>query len=365
MRVDAAAVFFSVLGLLVFVRAESRSARMAAGALFVLALYCKQTMIAAPIGAIVTLLLTGAVAEAFALTGVIAVLGLTVLGALTWSTDGEFVRHLFLYNQNPYYLRQLLHLLAENLRATGIVTAFALAAPLMAIRASAVTGLRAWLRVIRESDAAHRTRLCLCLSCLAAFLLTFTAGKVGANRNYFLEWNVMCSILAGITTGEILRYGPTRRMSTAGVVVLLLLGLFGIDQLGRTVGYVRIMRGRDAALNARAVSAGRAFDEIKAARGPVFSEDMVLLAKANKDIPWEPATITQLAATGLFDETRTIETVEARWFDLIVAKTLDLRPFSYSGPHVFYSERIREAIRDSYEVRADLGSGYTILQPRR
>ena len=80
MRVDAAAVFCSMLGMLVFVRARSRSVRRAAGVLFVLALFCKQTMVAAPVAAVSTLLLTGLVGEALALGSVMAALGLGVLG---------------------------------------------------------------------------------------------------------------------------------------------------------------------------------------------------------------------------------------------------------------------------------------------
>jgi hypothetical protein len=364
MRVDAAAIFYSVVGMLVFIRARSRSVRLAAGGLFVLALFCKQTMVAAPIAAVSTLLLTGFIGEGLVLGGVMAAAGLGVLGTLTWYTDGEFVRHLFVHNQNPYYVRHFLRLLVTNLDDIGILIGLALAVPVMAIRASAVAAPGDWLRTLRGLDVQQRAKFCLLCYGLAAFVVTLTAGKIGANINYFLEWNVTCCVLAGIAIGELLRYMPAHRMHTAGIVALLMVGIYGVSQLPRTAAYVRFALGRDATLNARAVASKRALDEIAAASGPVLSEDMVLLMKANKEVPWEPAIMTQLAAMRTFDETPAIEKLQSRWFSLIVVKTLNVPIASYDGRHVFYTERIRDAIEDAYEPREDLGGGYTILRPR-
>ena len=234
----------------------------------------------------------------------------------------------------------------------------------MAMRASAVAAPGTWFQTLRALDAQQRAKLCLICYCLAAFVVTLTAGKNGSAINYFLEWNATCCVLAGIAIGELLPYLPARRMHTAGIVVLLMLSIYGVNKLPRTFTYLKFARGRDATLNARAVSAKRALDEIVAASGPVLSEDMVLLMKANREVPWEPAIITQLAAMRTFDETLAIEKLRSRWFSLIVVKTLNLPVVSSDGRHIYYTERIRDAIVEVYEVREDLGSGYTILRPR-
>jgi hypothetical protein len=183
--------------------------------------------------------------------------------------------------------------------------------------------------------------------------------------NYFLEWNIACCILAAVTIGELLPHWSPRRIQAAGLVVLMMLGVFGVTHLPRSANYVTMLRGRDSMLNARAAAAKQALDEIKAVKGPVLSEDMLLLTKAHKDIPWEPAIITQLAATGMFDESRAIARVERRWFDRIIVRSLSRDPQAFpGGHHHIYSDRMRAAINEAYEVRETLGDGYTIMQPR-
>lgn len=374
MRVDITAIFFTLLGLLLFIRAASPVGRIAAGALFIVALFCKQTMIAAPAAAVATLVVTGGAGAAIALTSVMAALGLSTLGALSWWTDGEFARHLFLYNRNPYVVRQLFSFVTQNLSDLGVVTGLALMVPVVAIarREQEADGVsrtwrtwRTWWPLLTVSDTTERAKLCLTLYFLVAGATCVIAGKVGAGVYYFLEWNVACCILAGVTVGELLPSWRTHRISSAGLVVLLMLGVFGVDHLPRTETYVTMLRGRSPLLNARATAAARVLDEIKAVPGPVLSEDMVLLEKANKEIPWEPAIITQLAETGVFDERRALERLEARWFDLVVVRTLDRDPKSYAaGRHLLYTDRMRHAIQQAYEVRARLANGYTILQPR-
>ena len=60
----------------------------------------------------------------------------------------------------------------------------------------------------------------------------------------------------------------------------------------------------------------------------------MLLMKANREVPWEPAIITQLAAMRTFDETLAIEKLRSRWFSLIVVKTLNL-PVVSSDRRIF------------------------------
>jgi hypothetical protein len=59
MRVDITAVVLVLFGLAMFLRSDSRSLRLAAGAFFIVALFCKQTMVAAPAASVLTLVLSG------------------------------------------------------------------------------------------------------------------------------------------------------------------------------------------------------------------------------------------------------------------------------------------------------------------
>ncbi len=100
MRVDMLANALGLLGLVFAIRAIDRPAWIyAASVAFVLSLYTKQIGIAAPMAAFAVLLL---VDRKTALRGLAAstLLGLIILGTLTWLTDGGFVRHIFMYNVN-------------------------------------------------------------------------------------------------------------------------------------------------------------------------------------------------------------------------------------------------------------------------
>jgi hypothetical protein len=350
MRVDLTALLIVLFGLFVFLRSDSPFVRVGTGILFVVAVFCKQTMLAAPAAVVVTLLLTGGVGEAVALCCVMAALGLTVLGALTWYTNGEFVRHLFLYNLNPYSLKQLLRALFGNLNETGIIAALALVVPMRALGLPRAPGLHRW-----PAGSPERARLCLSVYCFTAFLMCLLSGKAGAAKNYFIEWNVSCCMLAAMTIGDCVPFRLERKITVSGLVALLMVAVVGVNDLVRAKGYVDVALGRDSDLNERVETALRALREIRAVPGPVLSEDMVLLARANKDIPWEPAIIAQLAAAGTFDETRALDRVKARSFDLIVVRDL--------GSDLFYSRRMREAILNAYQVKTVLRH-YSVFEPR-
>jgi hypothetical protein len=51
---------------------------------------------------------------------------------------------------------------------------------------------------------------------------------------------------------------------------------------------------------------------------PVFSEDMVLLMQAGKEVPWEPAIITELTRTGVFNERKVIDMIDAHDFAYVI-----------------------------------------------
>jgi hypothetical protein len=207
--------------------------------------------------------------------------------------------------------------------------------------------------MVWKQDAAQRARICLTLYCLTAFVVSLSAGKAGAADNHFIEWNVACCILAAIAVSDLFSFRTDHTVGAASLIVLLTVGIFGVNQLPRTRRYVKVLMGRDWRWMS-AQDTGRVFDEVKAVSGSVLSEDMVMLMNAGKEIPWEPAIMTQLAATRRFDETPAIERVRARAFSLIVVHNLNST--------LFYSRRMRETILSNYEVKQVIGS-YTIFTP--
>jgi hypothetical protein len=51
--------------------------------------------------------------------------------------------------------------------------------------------------------------------------------------------------------------------------------------------------------------------QVRAADRPVISDDMVLLLRAGKEVPWEPAIFSELASTGRWDESLIIDRIRS------------------------------------------------------
>jgi 4-amino-4-deoxy-L-arabinose transferase-like glycosyltransferase len=103
MRVDMLAIAFSFIGFLCFTTSRIHSWRPFAGmAFFVLAVFTKQTSIAAPLAAMTVTALI-APRQTLKILGFGLLLGAVPLSILMWMTNGGFLRHLVLYNINRYY----------------------------------------------------------------------------------------------------------------------------------------------------------------------------------------------------------------------------------------------------------------------
>lgn len=352
MRVDMTALFFSLLGLFVFLRRPGIRGCALAGLAFVAALFTKQSMVAAPGAVLGVLLLAGRTREAVTLGSVMAATGGALAGLLSLATDGQFVRHTVAYNANPFDLAQLARFMVSNLLGMNALAGLALALPLTMLSTKRSVG-------VASDDAAlgrQRVLLTAALYFVAAFGISLSAGKMGAWRNYFLEWNVACCILIGLLTARVLRRGPSRHPGAAATAIILVVGVVGFTRLGTTVQQGAVIAGRNAELNRIAADAGRVLDIMRATPGPIFSDDMTLLVKAGREIPWEPAIVTVLAATGAWDERPALEMISTGRFELIVVRYLD-------NP-LYFSPAIRAAIQHAYTEAGAPAGPYRILRPR-
>ncbi len=358
MRVDSTAIVLTLLGLLLMMKRDSLRATPIVAALFVAAVFTKQTMIAAPLAAVSMLVVAGRFRRAVILVTTMVGLGLTVAVVLSAATDGEFLRHTIRYNQNPFSVRQLITLLAQNLADISFVGVLALSLPLVHLggKGPLVRTITAWRHGAPDRSRQDWIAFGAVTYTLLAFVVSLTAGKAGAWYNYFLEWNIACCALAGIVVGRTWQRSRGVRMGWSVALVWLLVGAAAVDELRVSRDYVRMLRGTDEAWNQQVHDADRALAAVRSVNGPVLSEDMVLLVKAGKDIPWEPAIVTQLANVGLWDETPAIAMLERRVFDLVVVRKLD-HPQRYTPA-------MRRAIEHAYYVAERIGESYVIMRPR-
>ena len=351
MRVDMLAFALALAGIYAGLRAIRQPAQIYLAAFFfVLAVYTKQTMIAAPASVFLVLLLyRPRTAVAGILTCVVA--GSIALAALAYATDGGFLRHIFLYNVNRIVL--------DRIEQIGII-AFSHSVLIMAALvgvATTIPALRRYAVRRRESepqDVAYAMLGCYFLLTTIMLLLVL---KSGSSANYFIEWFAVLAIYVGFA----MRIAVERSFGTSqpgatktgfadelAVVALCAQALFlAPDQYPARFFQVR------------AAGLAQLTELVRQAKGPVISDDMVVVVRAGRPVLWEPAIFNELAATGVWDEKPFIQMIEQHRFAMFII-------YQGRGPHLFslrFSPAVGAAIDRAYQPREKI-AGLTVYYPR-
>jgi hypothetical protein len=156
------------------------------------------------------------------------------------------------------------------------------------------------------------------------------------------------------------------RWTAANVSLLLLPGIILIPALPHAFGGTRVfvhglseysgaLEKEDA--KAKIAAHREALEFVRNSPGPVFSEDMLLLVQAGKEVPAEPSTVVELARHSQWDETPFVQMInEKRFSAIVVTSSLD--------NSARFSPAVAQAIRQTYEQSLHIGSEYRILLPR-
>ena len=355
-RVDMLGIVLSVAGLAIFILAGSRSRwSYVSFVLFVAAIFTKQTFVAAPAACLLAALFVDW-RQAMRLGVAFAAMGAIALGILTWKTNGGLITHLFMYNQNSFSVVRMIYEPAINLKPIVPIVALALA---YAIPVSAgVVALiiqKRWRRLAAFTDASRVRRMgvVLTLMWILAFAVSLSSGKNGSNYNYFLEWNIVSCPLAVLMVFRS-PWSWSSNPRTALVAILPLLVLCGAmpDALLR----LRLNESEAARQEQRTRVENYAtlVNLIQQAPGPVFSEDMVLLVKAGKDVPAEPAIMRELSLSGTWDERPFLQMIEQRRFPIIIVEDL----WNWKR----YTPEVSAAIARSYTRTREYGT-YQLYEP--
>jgi len=78
---------------------------------------------------------------------------------------------------------------------------------------------------------------------------------------------------------------------------------------------------------------------------PLMSEDMTLLYKADKQVPFEPAIIAELTTTGAWNEAPLVNLIRNRTFSVMVIRDV----------HGYYSPTVAAAIIENYRPQEKYG----------
>ncbi|HEX8814940.1 MAG TPA: hypothetical protein VF753_05510, partial [Terriglobales bacterium] len=302
---------------------------------FGLAIFCKCTLIAAPLAVFIHLALNHAWKRAIAFAA-----GLSFLCSLTFvvlqvATGGWFAFHMFSTHPDRYSLFQFLGL-----------------AGLVWISAPVVTGLALWNIVanIRSFGNSFAS-----IYFVASLVTSLSAGKLGATTNHFLEWMVASCLCAGLAYFTLTSISTTRLMPiTLLLSVVVLAGvvvqnwpshqpLGDISGCGDAYSYVR-----------------------NAPSSQVLSENLTALLIGGKPVVVsDPFAYSQFVKRGLWPDRKVEQLVNQQYFGLIVLRS-DPSDMKRHGSNV-WSEWFVDAVMKNYRVTArfDCRDTAVMLEPRQ
>lgn len=338
MRVDMLGCALTLGGLALSVRSIKRPAALPFAALaFVLAIYTKQTNIAAPLAACIGLWFVRS-RSAYLLVGWSVALGLCALAVLVVASNGGFLRHILLYNVNRLDLSRW-RLLVSVLLSQAI---------LLAIAGFAMAW--AWRRLTRDRKVLLRARIAENDSNAALLMLGLFMGiktallpmvlKSGASDNYLIEWSCGIAVFVGIAAVPVLRmaaHGKSRgiwppRILIALFTVALPLVAYRIPPVTIDHAAIRQQDERMAAI----------VDRIRASPRPVISDDMVLLIRAGRPVQYEPAIAAELGHSNLYDEAGFVRMVRRGDFGFFLTRG--------DRGSVLFDERYNRPVADAIDA---------------
>jgi hypothetical protein len=192
---------------------------------------------------------------------------------------------------------------------------------------------------------------------------SFLIGKEGASLNYCLDWQLALCPLTGVFVVLLSRIWAEQSrtlaifrvmlLSLAAVTAVQLVVLAAVD-CNQSIGLTGAARRE---LNVKRQEDLFLIRMISSMPGPVVSENMTLLLRAGKAIPFEPAIIRQTTRTGIFDERDLLKQMSDGYFDAIILRT-SLDHGSYFSP------RMLHAIQTSYQRYPFKGNDYVVFLRR-
>ncbi len=319
-RVDVLAFLFSLAGLYFIYRFENSRIVFSAVIFFILALYTKQSFIAAPAAAVVYLL-SKDYKKALIFVCLLIGLYLIIFFFINHFTHGQFFLHNYIYNINTFSLHQLIKMYIRTLQIHSIII-----------------GLTFFWIIYRPKQN-HLFIYYFILSGIVAL----SAGKVGSNYNYFCEF-----IGAGaIIIGSVLNKLEKEKFIIYSLLLIQLIIFFHIPYL---TGYTR---KRLSQRQMRILS-----DVIKHSPEPILSEDAGLLVLNNKEVLFQPFIFTQLSNQRIWKQNDFLQDIRERKFSKIIL-TFDLNK---TIDRTRLTEAMAEMIKDNYILQQRIGD-YYIYRP--
>ncbi|MBI1387396.1 MAG: hypothetical protein GC154_02990 [bacterium] len=327
-RVDALGGLFAIAALVWF---EWRGGWKMAALFCLLALFTKQSLIAAPAAIALSLFFQNR-RKAASFIASLMVSGAMLLGLMLLASSGRAWIHLVSYNVNAFYWLDVW----LNFRHWFMFYTVWGAAPLALLIVFGRADVSFWFTLFAIGEA---------LLC----------GKIGSAPNYFLSLAASASLGTGLLYGWLARGGDSNR---TGMVLFVVAGLL---QLAATIHWPHTPLDFAATPGRSDAQAGRlAVEYLKQVEGPVYAELAGLGVAAGHPPVMMSFICTQLAHEGIWNPEPMLERIRERRFAAIALQ------FNLASPEWDrrrFLESAIAAMRENYSLARQVGPWF-IYRPR-
>lgn len=360
MRIDMCAHLLAWCGVLIFVRLAPHTRACWSAIPFLLAVYTRQSSVAAPAACLLVALVLRPVL-AVKLATWLAAGGLSTFALLTLWTHGQFYFHVVKGVQTAFDWHRLLWYLSDLRLRYPTEIAVALVSTRSLFRRSSPERAS---RAVPPSLAAPRpptvdwARPVLGTYLFTAFLIALTVGKVGSEVNYLVEFMAVVCVCAAVALGDALaEAGAVSPRAGASAPAVLLAALLLAPALGMHHGPAT---ERIEIPNATQQSEMRHLVELlRHTDGPVLSQTATSLIIAGKPVEYQSCdALAQLARLGWWDPTEFIARIEHQYYRLIILGA-DAGTMSES---ICFTAPMRDSIHRRYAAAETIGP-YRIYRP--
>lgn len=326
-RVDALALLFSLAGLYFVFKFENRKSVYFSIPFFILALYTKQSFIAAPIASLIYLTFKN-IKRGIIYFIFLSLVYVSIFLLLNNLTGGQYCLHNFTYNANTFSILFAIRMCVSALQIHAILFTFAFAYIIHII--------------IRKKLSLFAIYL------IITALMAISIGKIDSGINYFGELVACSCIILGIFLNE--TEFTNKESKNILIVTGLLLQLILFAHMPYLTGHTPTNTDKK---NAEKISL-----EIINTPGSILSEDGGLLVVNRRQILFQPFVFTQLARQNLWDQGKFVADITEKRFSLIIL-TFNI---NYEIDKERLTEEMAEAIRRSYYSEEKIGD-YYIYRP--
>lgn len=321
-RVDFPGVFFALCAILCATRGAKRHWLGGAAICAVLALLCKQSLVAAPVAIALWLTIQQEWRGLGWFAGVGAALGFLTLAILLLLTGGQFWLHTVVYNANVMHWDQLLIWMRHLWRFQGML--------LLAIP------LAGWIAWRTRNDHPEALLFLIYAACTALTLPSIA--KAGSAVNYLIEWHAAAALLGGFAASQAQQPG---KMPQVAVIWVFLIA-HGIWHFTTPFLRMPVFEEREQWRQRIDLVQTRVIAEAD----PVLTESPILAIRARQPVIYQPFIMRQLAREGKWDESAFVQTLESGTYGLIVTSQNLAEEEVLFG----WTEAMRSAILDSYQL---------------